>query len=83
VDPVPDPPFLRKSGTAGNRTRDLCICSQKLIYKNIRGLEVSGFISDPAVGWLQSKEVSFRHVYSRDRDSSVGIATGYELDDCG
>jgi len=30
VDPVPDPLLLRKSGSAGNRTRDLCICTQKL-----------------------------------------------------
>ena len=30
MDPVPDPLLLRKSGSAGNRTRDLCICSQKL-----------------------------------------------------
>jgi len=30
VDPVPDPLLLRKSGSAGHRTRDLCICSQKL-----------------------------------------------------
>ena len=29
VHPVPDPLPLRKSGSAGNRTRDLCICSQK------------------------------------------------------
>ena len=28
MDPVPDPLLLRKSGSAGNRTRDLCICSQ-------------------------------------------------------
>jgi hypothetical protein len=27
VDPVPDPQLLRKSGSAGYRTRDLCICS--------------------------------------------------------
>ena len=32
VDLVPDPLLLRKSGSAGNRTRDLCICSQKYIY---------------------------------------------------
>jgi len=31
VDPVPDPLLLRKSGSAGNWTRDLCICSQKLL----------------------------------------------------
>ena len=30
MDPVPDPLLLRKSGSAGNRTRDLCICSQTL-----------------------------------------------------
>jgi hypothetical protein len=30
VDPVSDPLLLRKSGGAGNRTRDLWICSQKL-----------------------------------------------------
>jgi len=29
VHPVPDPLPLRKSGSAWNRTRDLCICSQK------------------------------------------------------
>jgi hypothetical protein len=28
VDPVPDPLPLRKSGGAGDRTRDLCDCSQ-------------------------------------------------------
>jgi hypothetical protein len=30
VDPVPDPPLLRKSGSAGNGTRDLWIHSQEL-----------------------------------------------------
>jgi hypothetical protein len=30
VDPVPDPLLLRKSGSAGNRKRDLWICSQEL-----------------------------------------------------
>jgi hypothetical protein len=30
VDPVPDPLFLRKSGSAGNRTWDLWICNQEL-----------------------------------------------------
>jgi hypothetical protein len=30
VDPVPDPLLLRKSGSAGNRSRDLWICSQEL-----------------------------------------------------
>jgi hypothetical protein len=37
VDPVPDPLFLRKSYSAGNRTRDLWICSQKLWPLDYRG----------------------------------------------
>jgi len=37
VDPVPDPLLLRKSGSAGNRTRDLCICSQKFWPLDHRG----------------------------------------------
>ena len=37
VDPVPDPVLHRKSGSAGNRTRDLCICSQKLWPLDYRG----------------------------------------------
>jgi hypothetical protein len=30
VEPVPDPVILRKSGSARNRSWDLCICSQEL-----------------------------------------------------
>jgi hypothetical protein len=30
ADPVPDPLLFRKSGSAGNRTRDLWVSSQKL-----------------------------------------------------
>jgi hypothetical protein len=30
VDPVPDPLLLRKSGSAGDRTRDFWVCSQEL-----------------------------------------------------
>jgi hypothetical protein len=37
VDPVPDPPLLRKSGSAGNWTQDLWICSQKLWPLHHRG----------------------------------------------
>jgi hypothetical protein len=37
MDPVPDPPLLRKSGSAGNRIRDLWICSQKLWPLDHRG----------------------------------------------
>jgi hypothetical protein len=31
VDLVPDPLFLRKFGSAGNRTRDLWLCSHELL----------------------------------------------------
>jgi hypothetical protein len=37
VDPVTDPLLLRKSGSGGNRTRDLWICSQKLWPLDHRG----------------------------------------------
>jgi hypothetical protein len=37
VDPVPDPLLLRKLGRAGNRTRNLWICSQKLWPLDHRG----------------------------------------------
>ena len=37
MDSVPDPLLLRISGSAGNRTRDLCICSQKLWPLDHRG----------------------------------------------
>jgi hypothetical protein len=37
VDPVPDPLLLIKSGSAGNRTRDLWICSQELRPRGHRG----------------------------------------------
>jgi len=37
VYPVPDPLPLRKSGSAGNWTQDLCICSQKLWPLDHRG----------------------------------------------
>jgi hypothetical protein len=37
VDPIPDPLLLKKSGGAGNRTRDLWICSQALLALDHRG----------------------------------------------
>ena len=42
MDPDPDPLLLRKSGSAGNRTRDLCICSQKLWSLDQRGGRCGG-----------------------------------------
>jgi hypothetical protein len=46
VNPVPDPILLRKPGSAGNRTRDLWICSQELWPLDHRGgLSESLFVS--------------------------------------
>jgi hypothetical protein len=42
VDPVPDPLFLRKSGSPGNRTQDIWICSQKLWPLDHRGGPLPG-----------------------------------------
>ena len=42
MDNVPDPLLLRESGSAGNRTRDLCICSQKIWPLDQRGGRLSG-----------------------------------------
>jgi hypothetical protein len=41
VDPVPDPLLLRKCGSAGNRTRDLWICSLELWPLDHRGVLLS------------------------------------------
>jgi hypothetical protein len=37
VDPIPDPLLIRKSRSAGNRTRELWICSQELWRLDHRG----------------------------------------------
>ena len=42
MDPVPDPLLLRKSGSAGNRTRDLCICSQNICSQKLWPLDHRG-----------------------------------------
>jgi hypothetical protein len=44
VDPVPDPLLLRKSGSAGNRTRDLWIYSQELWPLDHRGGPLTGIV---------------------------------------
>jgi hypothetical protein len=40
VDPVPDPLLLRKSGSAGNQTRELWICSQEVGPLDHRGSRI-------------------------------------------
>jgi hypothetical protein len=45
VDSVPDLLLLRKSGSAGNRTLDLCVCSQKQVF----------YLSEPLISQLRSR----------------------------
>jgi hypothetical protein len=42
VNPVPDTLLLRKSGSARNRTRDLCECSQELSPLDHRYIYIYG-----------------------------------------
>jgi hypothetical protein len=74
VDPVPDPLPLRKSGSAGNWTRDLWICSQKLWPVDRRGgLDLTSSILNLDTGerWV----VSFK----RRSLPSQGTALGTDL----
>jgi hypothetical protein len=54
VDPVSDPLLFRKSGSAGNRTRDLSVCSLKLWLLYHRGgpraniFSINSLIAQPA-----------------------------------
>jgi hypothetical protein len=41
VDPVPNTQLLRRSLRAGNRTRDLCICSQESVTTRPQSRSVS------------------------------------------
>jgi len=71
VDPVPDPLLLRKSGSAGDRTRDLCICSQKLWPLDHRGghsniiMMISGQSFKQQILYLQGEAAPGIKVYRR------------------
>jgi hypothetical protein len=47
VDPVPDPLLLRKSGSAGYRTRDLWVSSQEVCPLDHRGDEDIVLVEKP------------------------------------
>ena len=51
MDPVPDPLLLRKSGSAGDRTRDLCICSQKLFCEVSKIFWAYAIYTKPVKTW--------------------------------
>jgi hypothetical protein len=55
VDPAPDPLLLRKSGSVGNRNRDLWICSQELWPLDHRGGSNTGITgTKPLEAWRLS-----------------------------
>jgi hypothetical protein len=67
VDTVPDPLLLRKSGRAGNRTRDLWICNQKLWPLDHRG------------GRLDSQLMRDNSEFSLGRHSTNLVLRGTEI----
>jgi hypothetical protein len=65
VDPVPNPLLLRKSGSAGNRTQNLWICSQKL------GLDHRG--SHAFLTSVLNEDVSFMFRPLNSRGTTVPV----------
>jgi hypothetical protein len=69
VDPVPDPPLLRKSGITGNWTRGFRFCSQELWPLDHRSLHISKQayqIKNPL--WPnRNKSVSHNKIVSNNR----------------
>jgi hypothetical protein len=62
MDPVPDPLLLRKSGSAGNRTRGLGVCSQELWprdHRRGRSKVIRYIISSCVIILLKGVEVSW------------------------
>jgi hypothetical protein len=78
VDPVPDPLLLRKSGNAGNRTRDLWVSSQELWpldYNFVCGsIRVWSMLSDIKGGTLTEGiwEEGVDGIFGQKRDEMTG-----------
>jgi hypothetical protein len=51
VDPVPDLLLLRKSGSAGNRTRDLWICIQEIWHYNTEAVIYLSIYGSTVLRW--------------------------------
>jgi hypothetical protein len=82
VDPVPDTLLVRKSSSAGNRTRDLCICSQKLWPLDQRGGREEHTAPGIAIRGLQTLALASGGccyesdvITRRDRGRGEGIVT--------
>jgi hypothetical protein len=65
MDPVPDPLLLRISGSAGNRTRVLWICSQELWSLDHRGIKHNKY--NLAQSLLEKSEF-VQHAYEEDHE---------------
>jgi hypothetical protein len=63
VDPVPDPLFHRKSGSAGNRTRNLCISSQELWPLDHRGGRIFFIHETKTIGFRCSIDTCVKWEY--------------------
>jgi hypothetical protein len=73
MDPIPDPLLLRKSGSPGNRTRDLWICSQELWPLDYRGGNFYTLNSDKTVfgAYSLSNPVSTRGYIPGGKDAGA------------
>jgi hypothetical protein len=76
VDPVPDTLLLRKSGSSGNRTRDLCICSQKLGPLDHRGGHIRHILEKK---WEYNEAVHQLVIDFKKAYDSVGREVLYNL----
>jgi len=65
VDPVPDPLLLRKSGSAGDRTRNLCIRSQKLWPLDQRGGRNVHIVQQIHIRWWQYTQDNYNNTHGQ------------------
>jgi hypothetical protein len=79
VDPVPDPPLLRKSGNAENRTQDLWICSQKLWPLYHRGILKFWFYFVVSYGYQMLLLLRYEHSFQCWIPPSVSKLSTFRL----
>jgi hypothetical protein len=78
VDPVPDPLLLRKSGSARNRTLDLCVSSQELWPLDYRGGQLSVRSCVKENGERINGEVTGGHSVTPFRGSARGAGSSHQ-----
>jgi hypothetical protein len=75
VDPVPDPQLVRKSGSAGNQTRDLWIFSQELCPLDHRYGPYDIRVANYSILYVQPI-VAFKFYYTNDQWRLVAKISG-------